>query len=144
MGGENSRQTTKHRGLCVDGQRNGLHWKIYLSERNSNVNTIKLIQLSQGEGFLTHKPTLPGFISFLTCEPITVLIYQLLIMSKIVFITGATAGFGEACAKKFAANGYDLIINGRRTERLESLADNLEKKYNIAVFQLPFDVRDEK
>ena len=65
-------------------------------------------------------------------------------MSKIVFITGATAGFGEACAYKFAANGYDLIINGRRTERLQILADALEKKYNVAVLQLPFDVQKEK
>lgn len=65
-------------------------------------------------------------------------------MSKIVFITGATAGFGEACAWKFAANGYDCILNGRRTDRLESLAHALEKKYNIAVLQLPFDVQDEK
>ncbi len=65
-------------------------------------------------------------------------------MSKIVFITGATSGFGEACAQKFAANGYDLIINGRRTDRLQTLADTLEKRYNVAVLQLPFDVRDEK
>lgn len=65
-------------------------------------------------------------------------------MSKIVFITGATAGFGEACAYKFAANGYDLILNGRRTDRLQKLADELEKKYNVAVLQLPFDVRNEK
>ena len=65
-------------------------------------------------------------------------------MSKIVFITGATAGFGEACAFKFASNGYDLIINGRRTDRLQILADALEKKYNVAVLQLPFDVQDEK
>ena len=64
-------------------------------------------------------------------------------MSKIVFITGATAGFGKACAEKFAAGGYDLIVNGRRIERLQELADELEKKYNIAVLQLPFDVRDE-
>lgn len=64
-------------------------------------------------------------------------------MSKIVFITGATAGFGEACAWKFAANGYDLILNGRRTDRLEILANELEKKYNVAVVQLPFDVQDE-
>ncbi|MGB3155551.1 MAG: SDR family NAD(P)-dependent oxidoreductase, partial [Chitinophagaceae bacterium] len=56
----------------------------------------------------------------------------------------ATAGFGEACAYQFAANGYDLIINGRRTERLQLLADSLENKYNVAVLQLPFDVRDEK
>ena len=65
-------------------------------------------------------------------------------MKKIVFITGATAGFGEACAYKFAANGYDVIINGRRKERLHSLANALENKYNIAVFQLAFDVQDEK
>ncbi len=65
-------------------------------------------------------------------------------MSKIVFITGATSGFGEACARKFACNGYDLIINGRRTERLQQLADDLERKYNMAVLQLPFDVRDEE
>jgi 3-hydroxy acid dehydrogenase / malonic semialdehyde reductase len=65
-------------------------------------------------------------------------------MSKIVFITGATAGFGKACAEKFAANGNDLILNGRRTDRLQELADTLEKKFNIAVLQLPFDVRDEK
>jgi NADP-dependent 3-hydroxy acid dehydrogenase YdfG len=65
-------------------------------------------------------------------------------MPKIVFITGATSGFGEACAYKFAANGYDLIINGRRTDRLQMLADALEKKYNVAVLQLPFDVQQEK
>lgn len=65
-------------------------------------------------------------------------------MSKIIFITGATAGFGEACAYKFATNGYDLILNGRRTDRLENLANQLEKKYNVAVLQLPFDVQDEK
>ena len=61
----------------------------------------------------------------------------------IAFITGATAGFGEACAWKFAEGGYDLIINGRRAERLQLLADELEKKYNIAVLQLAFDVREQ-
>jgi NADP-dependent 3-hydroxy acid dehydrogenase YdfG len=65
-------------------------------------------------------------------------------MPKIVFITGATSGFGEACAFKFAAYGYDLIINGRRTDRLQFLAEDLEKKYNVAVLQLPFDVQKEK
>ena len=65
-------------------------------------------------------------------------------MSKIVFITGATAGFGEACAYKFASHGYDLIINGRRIDGLQNLADALEKKYNVAVLQLPFDVQQEK
>jgi NADP-dependent 3-hydroxy acid dehydrogenase YdfG len=65
-------------------------------------------------------------------------------MQKIVFITGATAGFGEACAYKFAEHGYDLILNGRRADRLQRLADELENKYNIAVYQLPFDVRDKE
>jgi NADP-dependent 3-hydroxy acid dehydrogenase YdfG len=65
-------------------------------------------------------------------------------MPKIVFITGATAGFGKACAEKFAAHGYDLIINGRRTDRLVQLQQQLENKYNIAVLTLPFDVREEK
>lgn len=65
-------------------------------------------------------------------------------MPKIVFITGATAGFGKACAEKFAANGYDLILNGRRTDRLEELQNQILSKYNIAILLLPFDVRDEK
>ncbi|MBI5856523.1 MAG: SDR family NAD(P)-dependent oxidoreductase [Sphingobacteriales bacterium] len=65
-------------------------------------------------------------------------------MRKIVFITGATSGFGEACARKFASHGYDLILNGRRTDRLQQLTDSLESKYNVAVLQLPFDVQNEK
>ena len=65
-------------------------------------------------------------------------------MAKIIFITGATSGFGRASAEKFAANGYDLILNGRREDRLEELCRTLEKRYNIASFTLPFDVRDEK
>ena len=65
-------------------------------------------------------------------------------MPKIAFITGATSGFGKSCAYKFAAHGYDLIINGRRTDRLQHLADEVENKYNVAVLQLPFDVREEK
>jgi len=65
-------------------------------------------------------------------------------MSKIIFITGATSGFGKATAEKFAANGYDLIVNGRRADRLNELCSTLEKKYNIASIVLPFDVREEK
>jgi 3-hydroxy acid dehydrogenase / malonic semialdehyde reductase len=63
-------------------------------------------------------------------------------MSKIVFITGATSGFGKAAAEKFASHGYDLILNGRREERLEEIKARLEGKFNIAVCLLPFDVRD--
>ena len=65
-------------------------------------------------------------------------------MPKIVFITGATSGFGKACAEKFAAHGYDLILNGRRNDRLQELCVSLENKYNIAVLVLPFDVREEE
>jgi 3-hydroxy acid dehydrogenase / malonic semialdehyde reductase len=62
-------------------------------------------------------------------------------MSKIIFITGATAGFGKACAEKFASHGYDLILNGRREDRLTSLKAALERRYNIAVLTLAFDVQ---
>lgn len=63
-------------------------------------------------------------------------------MQKIVFITGATAGFGEACAFKFAANHYNLILNGRRTDRLHQLQKKLLDEYNTQSVLLPFDVRD--
>ncbi|MBO9620673.1 MAG: SDR family NAD(P)-dependent oxidoreductase [Niabella sp.] len=63
-------------------------------------------------------------------------------MNKIVFITGATAGFGAACARKFAANQYDVIVTGRRLERLEQLAAELAAQYNINVLPLHFDVRN--
>jgi 3-hydroxy acid dehydrogenase/malonic semialdehyde reductase len=65
-------------------------------------------------------------------------------MSKIVFITGATSGFGEACAHLFASHGYHCIINGRRIERLEHLATELKAKYGVDAYPLPFDVRNEK
>ena len=65
-------------------------------------------------------------------------------MNKIVFITGATAGFGEACAYKFAENGYSLILNGRRTDRLEALKEKLEKLFKVNSYLLPFDVRNKE
>ncbi len=64
-------------------------------------------------------------------------------MSRIVFITGATSGFGEATAMKFAKNGDRLIITGRRKERLTKLKDKLEDEYGIRVYTLNFDVREE-
>ena len=63
---------------------------------------------------------------------------------KTVFITGATAGFGEACAYLFAQNGYRLILNGRRKERLESLQEQLEKENNTSCYLLPFDVQNRR
>lgn len=52
-------------------------------------------------------------------------------MSDIVCITGATSGFGEACARKYADAGYSLIITGRRQERLEKLAAELSSKTQV-------------
>jgi NADP-dependent 3-hydroxy acid dehydrogenase YdfG len=58
----------------------------------------------------------------------------------IAFITGATAGIGKASAEIFAKNGYDLVITGRRKERLQILAEELITAYNINVHTLCFDV----
>jgi len=63
-------------------------------------------------------------------------------MTKIVFITGASSGFGKACAEKFACHGYDVIINGRREDKLLELKEHLEKKYNTAILVSVFDVRN--
>ena len=65
-------------------------------------------------------------------------------MKRNVFITGATSGIGKACAEKFAANGDNLIINGRRKERLEDLKKSLEEKYGAEIFCAPFDVRNKE
>jgi NADP-dependent 3-hydroxy acid dehydrogenase YdfG len=62
-------------------------------------------------------------------------------MNRIVFITGATSGIGKACAEKFAANGDNLIINGRRKERLQEFKKELEEKYKTEVLCAPFDVQ---
>lgn len=61
-------------------------------------------------------------------------------MNRTILITGATSGFGEACARKFAAGGDHLIITGRRKERLEKLQQELEGK--VQVLPLVFDVQD--
>lgn len=60
---------------------------------------------------------------------------------KIIFITGATSGIGEGCARKFAAMGSKLILNGRNIEKLESLKQELTAQ-GVEVLPLPFDVRD--
>jgi 3-hydroxy acid dehydrogenase/malonic semialdehyde reductase len=62
-------------------------------------------------------------------------------MKKIAMITGATSGFGDATAHEFAKNGYNVIITGRRLERLNALAGELGKKYNVESHILNFDVR---
>jgi 3-hydroxy acid dehydrogenase/malonic semialdehyde reductase len=63
-------------------------------------------------------------------------------MNKIIMITGATAGFGQATAVQFARNGYDIIITGRRKERLLEMEKELLSYGNIRVLSLNFDVRN--
>lgn len=62
-------------------------------------------------------------------------------MNKIVLITGATSGIGEACARAFAKNGYDLILTGRNQLRLNQLTAELAH-LAVDVVTLCFDVRD--
>ena len=62
-------------------------------------------------------------------------------MKKIAFITGATSGIGKATALKAAAAGFDIIISGRRKERLLQLADDI-RRMGAEVLPLAFDVRD--
>lgn len=61
-------------------------------------------------------------------------------MSRIAFITGATSGIGKATAEAFARVGTDLILCGRRQERLDEVAAELSSK--VKVTTLLFDVRD--
>ncbi len=65
-------------------------------------------------------------------------------MSRIVLITGATAGIGKACAFKFAEKSYNLIIAGRRAERLQDIAMILKADYKVKVHVLELDVRDKE
>lgn len=61
---------------------------------------------------------------------------------KIILITGASSGIGEGCARKFASQGSNLILNARNTEKLTVLKTELEKEFSIKVLILPFDVRE--
>jgi len=62
-------------------------------------------------------------------------------MKKTVFITGATSGIGLGCARKFAANGDRLILNGRNLEKLQAICQELAAQ-GTETYALPFDVRD--
>ena len=57
-------------------------------------------------------------------------------MNRIALITGATSGIGEACARKFAGSGYDLVLTGRNKEKLEAMKAELE---GVEVTTLAFD-----
>ena len=61
---------------------------------------------------------------------------------KHIFITGATAGFGEATAIEFASKGFNVTITGRRSDKLAELKKELQNTYKIEVQTLCFDVRN--
>lgn len=63
-------------------------------------------------------------------------------MKKIALVTGATSGIGEAAAIELGSHGYDVIVTGRRDDRLQALKTKLEAA-GVNVLPLCFDVRDE-
>lgn len=65
-------------------------------------------------------------------------------MVRTVFISGATSGIGKACAEKFAASGDNIIINGRRADRLSALKKSLQNNFKIKVFETVFDVQNKE
>ena len=64
-------------------------------------------------------------------------------MNKIAFITGATSGIGKASAKLFAEHNYDVVICGRRAERLADLEKEIKDAFDVEVISLAFDVRNQ-
>jgi len=64
-------------------------------------------------------------------------------MKNFMIVTGATSGFGEATARLFAENGWNLILTGRREERLAQMKAELLTEHN-EILTLCFDVRDEQ
>lgn len=64
------------------------------------------------------------------------------IKGKLILVTGASSGIGEACARRFAAEGAQLVLWARRRARLEALARVLEKQHRVAPQLAEVDVRD--
>ena len=63
---------------------------------------------------------------------------------KTIFITGATSGFGKAIAYKFAEHGYQLIITGRREDRLRAIEKEISELYGTKIQSLSYDIRDQE
>jgi NADP-dependent 3-hydroxy acid dehydrogenase YdfG len=61
---------------------------------------------------------------------------------KTIMITGASSGFGAACAEIFSKNGYRIILNARRKDKLVELASSLKEKYHADCLILSYDVRN--
>lgn len=61
-----------------------------------------------------------------------------------VFITGASSGIGEACARAFARAKFDLVLTARREDKLHALAEELTSQYRVQVDTFKLDVRSQK
>ena len=66
-----------------------------------------------------------------------------LLRDKIIFITGASSGIGAACARAFAAQGAKVLMAARRLERIQALADELQKEHGVAAHAFQLDVRNQ-
>ncbi|HYU37147.1 MAG TPA: SDR family NAD(P)-dependent oxidoreductase, partial [Gemmatimonadales bacterium] len=64
------------------------------------------------------------------------------VKGKLILVTGASSGIGEACARRFAAEGADLILWARRADRLERLAAELGTAHRVSLSLAQVDVRD--
>lgn len=65
-------------------------------------------------------------------------------MKGYVLISGSTSGIGRSCAIEFGRNGYDLILTGRRADRLTALQQELKDAFNICVIIADFDIREQQ
>jgi NADP-dependent 3-hydroxy acid dehydrogenase YdfG len=64
-------------------------------------------------------------------------------MNRIAIVTGATAGFGRATALLLAKNDFDVVTTGRRSEKLDSLEEEIRSKTSADVLSLAFDIRNQ-
>jgi uncharacterized protein len=64
------------------------------------------------------------------------------LMAALAVVTGASSGIGEAYAERLAVDGYDLLVVARREERLDELAERLERERDVAVRSIRADLGD--